>query len=419
MRFSWRQYVLIFSSFLLLGIAYTSIRGIQIAPDTGTYSQWADILIRNHFHYPSYLSDVSFKTPAILYIGWVTVVALFKLALSSQWVVGLVVFNIVLFAAIGTALISIVGLLSDTKLPVLLAGLMYATSFHLLQWVSFVLSDISFLALTFTPLFIYVLFLNRRRHHISFVLGILAILALAVSYRPASIPLLATFAIGTIATIQTKAATPESRARYSRLLFSFTMIGVIIILLLGSLLAQNPNLWPFDFARGEVDFTSQNYNKGIVIHGRPETFHQPPVALIDYIAITLDKFIHYFSPTAEGFSFIHKVYSILFYIPIYLLAGFGVLFLFLKDGYRRTSTWLVALTASLFVLFFASYHAVLTIDFDWRYRVPCIPVLILLAALGVNRIIAVNRLQQFVHAPQETIAKATINPDAGLLTISR
>ena len=397
MRFSWRQYVLIFSSFLVLGIVYTSIKGVQIAPDTGTYSQWADILIRDHFHYSSYLSDVSFMTPPIFYIGWVTVVALFKLALSSQWVVGLVAFNIVLFAAIGTALISIVGLLSDTKIPVFLAGLMYVAAFDLLQWVSFVLSDISALALTFSPFFIYVLFLNRRCHRISCLLGILAILVLAVFYRPTSMPLLATFAICMIVTMQTKAATPESRARYSRFLFSFTMIGIIIVLFLGSLLAQNPNLWPFDFARGEVDFISQNYDKGIVIHDRPETFHQPPVVLIDYIAITFDKFVHYFSPTAEGFCLIHKVQAVLYYLPLYCLAGFGFLCLFRKDGYSRTSTWLVALTAALFVLFFASYHAVLIIDFDWRYRVPCIPVLILLAALGVSRIIRLNRVQQFIH----------------------
>jgi len=398
MRFSRRQHVLIFSSLLLLGISYTSIKGVQIAPDTATYSLWADILIQHHFHYPSYLSEVSFKTPPVFYIGWVTVVALFKLVLSSQWVIGLVVFNIILFAAIGTALISIVGLLSDTKIPVLLAGLMYAASFDLWQWVSFVLSDISALALTFSPFFIYVLFLNRRRHLVSSFFGILAILVLAVFYRPTSIPLLATFAVCTVVTIQTKAAAPESRVRYSRFLFSFTMIGIIIVLLLGSLLAQNPDLWPFDFARSEIDVTSQNYSKGMVIHDRPETFHQLPVALTDYIAITFDKFIHYFSPTAEGFHFIHKVISLLFYLPIYCLAGFGFLCLFRKDGYSHTSTWLVALTAALFVLFFASYHSVLTIDFDWRYRVPCIPILILLAALGVNRIMGINRLQQFVHA---------------------
>ena len=403
MRFSWRQYIIVFSSFLLLGIAYASIKGVQIAPDTITYSRWADILIQEHFHYPSYLSHVSFYTPSIFYIAWVTVVALFKLTLSSHWVVGLVIFNVVLFAAIGTALISIVGLLSDTKIPVLLAGLMYAASFHLLQWVSFVLSDISALALTFSPFLVYALFLNRRVHYVSYFLGILAILALAVFYRPTSIPLLATFAICTIATVQTKAATPKSRARYSRFLFLFVMIGIIIVFLLGSLLAQNPHLWPFDFFRSGVDFISQFYDKGVVIHDRPETFHQPPVILIDYIAITFDKFIHYFSPTAEGFALIHKIYSILFYLFTYCLAGLGVFYLFREDGYRRSSTWLVALTATLFVLFFASYHALTIIDFDWRYRVPCIPVLILLAALGANRIIGVNRLHQFGHSLREKL----------------
>lgn len=403
MGFSRRQYVLIFSSFLVLGIVYISIKGIQIAPDTGTYSKWADILIREHFHYSSYLSDVSFKVPPIFYTGWVTVVALFKLALSSHWVVGIVVFNVVLFAAIGTALISIVALLSDSRIPVFLAWLMYLISFDLFQWVSFVLSDISALALTFSPFFIYVFLLNGRCHRISCLLGILAILALAVFYRPTSMPLLATFAICMIVTMQTKASTPESRARYSRLLFSFTMIGIILVLLFGSLLAQNPDLWPFDFARGEVDRISQYYSEGMIINDRPETFHQAPVVLIDYIAITFDKFIHYFSPTAEGFSFIHKVQAVLYYLPLYCLAGFGFLCLFRKDGYSRTNTWLVALTASLFVLFYATYHAVTIIDFDWRYRVPCIPVLILLAALGINRIMGLNRLQKFVHALSEKL----------------
>lgn len=403
-RFTWRLYVLVYLSLLLLGITYVSIVGMRIAPDTGGYSEWADMLIQCRFNYLSYLSNVSFVVPPILYIGWVTVVALFKVALLSQWTMGLIVLNIFLFASIGTTLVFIVASLSHSKISALIAWLMYAASFELLIWTSYVLSDISALALTFSPFLIYVLYLNKRSHHLIWFFGILAIVTLAFFYRPTNLPLIATFAICAIITIQTKAITPgQTQAKYSRFLFLFITIGIILGFFLASVLAQRPDLWPFDFARSEIDFISQYYNSGTVMTGRPETSHQPPAALIDYVAITLDRFIHYFSPTAEGFSFIHKVMSSLFYLPIYCLAGFSFLCLFSKNGYSRTNTWLVAQTAAIFVLFYASYHAVTWIDFDWRYRVPCIPVLILLAALGLDRIIRMNCVYQFVCAPSEKL----------------
>jgi hypothetical protein len=403
-RFTWWLYPLVYLSLLLLGIAYVSIVGMRIAPDTGTYSRWADMLMQYHFNYSSYLSDISFPVPPILYIGWVTVVALFKMALLSQWTMGLVVLNIILFASIGTALVFIVASLSYSKISVFVAWLVYAASFDLLQWVPCVLSDISALALTFSPFLVYVLYLNRRSHHLIWFFGALAIVTIAFFYRPTNLPLLATFAICAIITIQTKATTPgQAQAKYSRFLFLFITIGIIIGFFLASLLAQSPNLWPFDSARSPVDFISQYYKSGTVITGRPETSHQPPSALIDYVAITFDRFIHYFSPTAEGFSFIHNVMSSLFFIPVYCLAGFSFLCLFHKNGYSNTNTWLVAQTAVIFVLFYASYHAVTWIDFDWRYRVPCIPVIILLAALGLDRIIRMKCVYQFICAPGEEL----------------
>jgi hypothetical protein len=387
--FTWQLYVLVYLSLLLLGIAYVSIVGIRIGADTVThYSPWADMLIQYRFNYSSYLSNVSFAGPSILYIGWVTVVALFKIALLSQWTLGVIVLNIISFASVGTALVFIVATLSYSKISVFIAWLIYAGSFDLLQWVPSVASDTSFLALTFSPFLVYIFYLSSRRHYLIRFLGVLAVLTLAFFYRPTGLPLIATFAICAIVTMQTRAITPgQTQARYSRFLFLFITIGIIFGFFLASVLAQNPDLWPFDFARSPIDSISRVYNSGKVMSDRPETSHLPPAALIDYVAITLDRFIHYFLPTAEGFSFIHKVMSSLFFIPIYCLAGFSFLCLFSKNGYSRTNTWLVAQTAVLFVLFYASYHAITWIDFDWRYRVPCIPVLILLAALGVDRII--------------------------------
>src|SRR5712692_4969470 len=62
------------------------ISGVRAAPDTSTYSMWADRLIAMHFNYPRYLSATEYwNVPPVLYAFFVTIVAISKQVAGQSW----------------------------------------------------------------------------------------------------------------------------------------------------------------------------------------------------------------------------------------------------------------------------------------------------------------------------------------------
>jgi hypothetical protein len=94
------------------------------------------------------------------------------------------------------------------------------------------------------------------------------------------------------------------------------------------------------------------------------------------VALTLWKWLYYFAPWAGDYSAVHKAVNLLFFAPLYLFAA--VALATWRD--RRSKALLV-----FFVLAFSGFHAVQQIDFDFRYRLPVLPALIMMAAAGWAR----------------------------------
>src|SRR5450631_1210928 len=86
-------------SVALIGIYYSSLevwRSPVLSPDSHTYSRWADQLLNSHFNYIAWSRGIDFVVPPLTYAGWVTIVALDKLVLGSEWARGILVLNLVL-----------------------------------------------------------------------------------------------------------------------------------------------------------------------------------------------------------------------------------------------------------------------------------------------------------------------------------
>jgi hypothetical protein len=90
----------------------------------------------------------------------------------------------------------------------------------------------------------------------------------------------------------------------------------------------------------------------------------------------------------QGYSLKHNLLNMAFFIPAYAFALSALGFLKRTGaagqdkGTQKTAVLCLALIVS-----FALFHAVTNIDFDWRYRLPIIFPLILLAAIGFDAVI--------------------------------
>ena len=61
-----------------------------------------------------------------------------------------------------------------------------------------------------------------------------------------------------------------------------------------------------------------------------------------------------------------------------------------RSNYDWAAWWATAF-GTLFVALFWVFHSLQYIDYDWRYRLPCLPALILLGAIGWNEILNLLR----------------------------
>ena len=150
---------------------------------------------------------------------------------------------------------------------------------------------------------------------------------------------------------------------------------------------SDPSRWPFPFLSAWIRELSHEFQGGYVIYGRPETYHPAPGGVLDYVWLEVDRLRSFFVFTAEGFSREHVLVNVAFFVPAY--AGWAVAAASLLRG-KSGSTWpewWATVLGTLFVLSFCLFHSLQQIDFDWRYRLPCLPVLAVLAAIGWHRLI--------------------------------
>jgi hypothetical protein len=146
----------------------------------------------------------------------------------------------------------------------------------------------------------------------------------------------------------------------------------------------DPEKWPFQFFKDWILYVAKDYPLGIVVYARPETYHSIPNGILDYLFITLSKLISFFAFDFDGYSKMHALLNYVFFLPIYSLSIFSIALLYKKESGLSPSNWWTIFSCFIFVALFAFFHSLQQIDYDLRYRVPCLLPLVLLATLGFN-----------------------------------
>src|SRR5688500_13513274 len=362
---------------LLIGVChglYTLAAGVRMSPDSLAYAYWSARLIESGFDYPKVIAEASGGFPAILYALFGTLVALLRLAFGGGWATALVALNLAAHVALGLLVMRLAARVTGSGPAAWAALLLYLGCFDLLMWVPLVLSDSTFVLLAFT---IFTLAAARILGDSKGWAAVLATAAAGVFYRPTGMVLLPDLAW---AIYLAKTRKPQLRRGP---VLAVLGIGTAAVFMAFAWFAQDPGRWPFDALSAAFDNVASEYARGEVVSARPETYHLPPVGLIDYLLISADRFLHFFAIGAASFSAGHWLVELAFFLPCYGLASWLAVSLWRRSSAFGPAERKVFLAAFGAVLSYALFHALVQVDFDWRYRTPILPHLILLAAGGL------------------------------------
>jgi len=372
-----RSRVAVFAAMALLHGAYAILTGPRLSSDSTTYIGWANNLVASNFDYSAVPgSGALLKPTIILRASFIYLIALLQLVAGDRWQVVFVALNIAANAAGAVLLTSLIWRVTASAMAVAVGLLSYALSYDIVQWTPFVLSDSIFLFLA-VWIFAALVQIVRGSAGRSGWISLMAGLILALSFRPTGVVLLAVTVVAIPLGTLVRSRNP-GRSRNSGLVLS-VVVGLILgIMFTAAFFYQRPERWPVGLFERTVRTYSHDFSRGEVVHHRPETYHQPPGRLAEYVAISADRFIRFFQFYVGAFSKSHNLINVLFFVPVYFLSAIGMSAVLA----RNRDVAAAASVAIVGVLMFATFHSVTQLDFDWRYRIPALPYLFFLAALG-------------------------------------
>ena len=379
---AWRVDAILVAAVAAAHLALAVPSGVSLSPDAMTFSGWADRLIAFHFHYGSFLESFGPRNvPPVLYAFHVTGVAAAKLLLGAKWPYALVACNAVCDVITAVILIRLARVVTRSSLGPVVAAVFYAFAFDIGQWVVYPVTDVPFLAMSFAAFSVLPMAtLGRGQISRSDVVRALLLTLLTLLLRPVGFlwfPLIVSSAV----LLSRESKQGDGIKQFARLAL-FTIVLTVTVVVLHSVIVARPERWPMRALSSSVRWDAKHYRAGEVVYQRFETYHRPPVTLTDHAAITADRFAHFFAITAAGLSRPHKLYAMAYYVPLYVLALIGVLLAARSDG----AAAVVILCSALVVFSIALWHALVAVDFDWRYRLPVMPHLILLATFGATTV---------------------------------
>ncbi|HEY0131103.1 MAG TPA: hypothetical protein VGB57_06835 [Allosphingosinicella sp.] len=355
-------------------IGHVLARGATMAPDSRAYAYWSARLIESGFDYPALLAEASQAFPPILYALFASLLALLRLTFGGDWANGLVALNFAAHVALGVLVVRLANRVTGSGAAGWGALLLFLGCFDLLMWVPLVLSDATFVFLAFL---IFTLAAGRILDSSKSWLAVLAPAAAGIFYRPTGMVLIPDL-IWAIYLSKTGTG-PVRRGPVLAVLAAAMLAGTLIF----AWFMQDPGRWPLDFLSPAFRAIAEGYSGGEVVNARFETYHMPPRTILDYLLISADRFLHFFAIGASTYSLGHWLVELVFFLPCYALAGWLAVALWRGRTGFGAGERKVFLAAFGAILSYAVFHALVQVDFDWRYRTPILPHFILLASGGL------------------------------------
>ncbi len=361
---------------------WTFRSGIRLAVDTPTYSRWADLLIAADFNVIAYLGEHSFVVSPAFYLLWIVVLALLKTLLGTWWTTGVVVLNVVALTIGVYMTLDLVRRVTRSATSMILAAVLFLVAADLLIFVPYVLSDLMYWGLSTAALTLCVTLVtmeNGDRQATARTLAAATVLViLALLFRPVALPLVAFWMLA----IGTWLGRPLMD-RFGPALLEAAVVAGFITVVAHAYVLMYPSAWPFGSLPDMLTMVAQEYREGIFVHNASPPMAVDPARFAGvpgFIQLTLLKLMVFISPWLPQYSTSHTLVNLLFFVPAYGLSMAAIVNLRrLAPPQQRA-----VVVLGLFVLLVSLFHAMLLIDSDHRYRLPVVPALIMLSALGLE-----------------------------------
>jgi hypothetical protein len=329
------------------------------------------------------------------YSGFIAIVAFIKIIMGETAKYGVLGFN--LFCDIITALLLVLLIkrVSPHYVPIIIVAILYLLSYEIVLWLSFVLTETAFMLSSFLVLSLsFISFSEKKKQRILLFWGVTFIILFMSFYiRPAFFPLISFYIIALFVFLTFDISDPIKRSNFIRKFALFSCLSVIVLIFyFAASISDSSSYLSNMLLKGGFDSRyficepgspfCEGEMRGIVVNNRPYTYHKVPVSAVDYVLIIADKFLHFFAVFTRDYSLKHKIFNHFFFLPVYGLALITLYEIFRKKSKLSHEEWNLAFLSAIFIIIFALFHSITILDYDWRYRLPCIPPLIVLAGIG-------------------------------------
>jgi hypothetical protein len=354
--------------------AMTTRGHLRLSYDSATYLSFADSARQGKVG--TFTTSAQANFTVILFPA---LIAFIRKAAPIHWETVMLAMNIICAAVTAVFLMKLVRAVTDSTAAAVAALLFYVCAYDVFAWVGWLLADHIY---TMLSVIVFALLIrgvvNGSAHDLSRSLTMYAVLALAVITRPVGFVLVPLTVVADWVFVRRDT---NANRRAVWILFA---AGVIAAIVVHAWFFQDMRRWPSDFMKPKLQEYADREQSGEVVWGHPETAHARPVSFVDHVAIEADRFVRFFQVTSARNSRAHNLYSLFYYGLLYLLALFGIVTALRDDDRRRSAVVHVTL---LWILTAAALSAVSILDYDWRYRLPLMPQMILLAAIGADALL--------------------------------
>lgn len=381
--------IILLVTILLFHGLYLIHTGVRSCSDGDSYLVGADKLINLEIEFTELIN------PIRSYSGFVAIVAFFKIILGETAKYGILGFN--LFCDIITALLLILLIkrVSRHYIPIITVAILYLFSYEIVLWLFYILTDMTFMLFAFLVLFFsFISFSERKKQRALLLWGVtIFIIFISIYIRPTFIPLFSFYIIALFVFLTFDISDPIKRSNFIRKFALFSCLSVIVLIFYFAASISDSSSYLSNMLL-KVGFDSRYFicelgspfcegeMRGVVVNNRPYTYHKMPVSVIDFVLIIADKFLHFFAVFTRDYSLKHKIFNCLLFLPLYVLALITLYEIFRKKSKLSPEEWNLAFLSVIFIIIFALFHSITILDYDWRYRLPCIPPLIVLAGIG-------------------------------------
>jgi len=335
------------------------------------------------------LTGIDHPIPKLFYMSYIYEVSGLRWLLGERWLTGLVIANGFAQAVASTLVLAIVAMSTRPAFAVAVGAIFLVSTFEFFQWVAMSQSDALYIPFVGLILFATVhattasdAVVRRRFWWIAFVA-----LALSMTIRPTWPPLIATILGAAIMSGVFQSGDARRMIRSYAMWMGLLILGGVLGLFLSAAAYNDPNLIPEGVARESLLHWRQ-LSRDLIVVGRPETFMEASDGVLGFAKFSFARAVYYFWFGAEGFSPAHRWLNIVTHIPLYVLAVFGAVRSMMPSAPLGTQLRAAGLISIAYILMFDFYHAATVLDFDWRYRAPAYPGLIVLASIGAAGVAA-------------------------------